>query len=61
MADESPVVQETDSSLDDIGDISLDALNEGDTPEPTEPSPVEEKTTETTDEEADSEPQTPED
>lgn len=61
MADESPVVQETDSSLDDIGDISLDALNEGDTPEPTEPSPVEDKTTETTDEEADSEPQTPED
>lgn len=65
MADESIVISnDTDSSdgTGDIGDVSLDAFNAPaeETTTEDEPSPVEDKTTEETDEEA-AEPQTPED
>lgn len=51
MADESTVIQDTESSSDDIGDVSLDIMNADATEETTEPSPVEDKTTENTSDE----------
>lgn len=48
MADESTVIQDTDSddSMDGLGDVSLDSFNAVETKEDPEPSPVEDKTTE---------------